>query len=767
MLRSFIRTGSKKNFLRSQTIIQNIRLNSTGNSNPKITIEDPDFIYESTKPISTESTQLNFAYRASGETFGQLVQEVHHDRDPLHNSRVITPEEALEGLDPRFRDPETGEYLEGATSKDARLDPETLWGRVNQKQIRVPEEFASVIQNNLLFQYDPKALKEHVAQWYTNINETGIREKCDSELSADVSIAASFAQDYACSYQVIDEFIKRIGKENVEANVNSILDVGYGPSVGMLALNELMGEDWNPPRKDSVVYGDYHMIRRSKIMLSRQVNENYPRHSDQETHQEESLSDIAKENDDQKISAKKAKQQEAEEDEFVDEFKKNFIQNHDENLMGKVKTKNIKVKTVLLDKLRPVTVKYDLIIISYQLLKSLENFPFQVDALLENYVRRLNPDGHLIIIERGTPLGSEIVARARQVILRPEKYEGQTDKFPRPFKSSAKKLSARDQLRLSKLSPEEKALAMKNIEPELLENFDIVEEESEAIELDKIDEPVDLSVIAPCSHHGKCPLQFFDPQVYSYGQIGKKLKFCSYQVSVHRPKYLLELKRGKKLATKWTSKNSGVGIDGIAKGGRGRAGGNDYEIGSYSYLIVNRSKEDANVLEAHRQKVLEEGITERPIGYLPQNRGEYSRILAPPMKKKGFVIMDVCAPSGHLEKLHVSKSVGKQEYHDARKSNMGDLWPLNFKSSRQSTKENTFYFEKIEEKRENLRKQKKRDATKLKRKITKEYKEALEADITEDDLEDNLIRMAKIDTYEFLAKPKEAQRITEKQKFKY
>lgn len=717
------------------------RLQST-NTKAKITIEDPDIFYESDNPPALEATQLKFAYRANGETFGQLVQEVHHDRNPLHNTRVITPEEALAGIDPKFRDPITGELLEAASSKEARLDKETLWGRINQKQVLVPDSFSNVIQNNLLFQYEPKALKEHVVDWYTSINESGIRELSNSELSADVSIAASFAQDYAVSYKVLDEFVKRIGRDNVLKEVNSILDVGLGPSVGMLALNEVMGETWNPERKDAVVFGDYHMSRRAKLLLSRQVNENYDRGASVEEHtehEEESESSETLETADDSTGG----------DDFV----------------GKVKTKNLKVKTVIMSKLRPLETKYDLIIVSYQLLRSMENFPFEVDAKLEQYVKRLNPGGHLVLIERGTPLGAETIARARQVILRPENYENQVEKTPRPFKSSAKKMSAKQQLRLSKLSPEEKALAMKNIEPELLENFDIVEDEETAKELDALDEQIDLSVIAPCSHHGKCPLQFFDPQVYLYGKIGKKLKFCSYSVSVHRPKYLLELKRGKKLAVKWTSANSGVGIDGLVKSGRGREGGNDYENASYSYLIVTRSKEDASKLAEERKMKIEAGVEKREVGYKPKNRGEYPRILSQPTKKKGYVIMDLCAPSGHVEKWHISKSVGKQEYHDARKANMGDLWALGNKSARQSTKENTFYFEKIEEKRENLRKKKKRDATKLKRKISKDYKEALESHA--DDLEGNLARMAKIDAYEFLAKPKENEKMKDSRKYKY
>lgn len=729
-----------------------IRFNSS-TAKQKIAIEDPDIFRSSENPISMDSTQLNFAYRSTGETFGQLVQEANHDRDPLHNSRVITPEEALEGIDPRFRDPQTGELLTAATSKDARLDTETLWGRVNQKQIIIPDELSDVIQNNFLFQYDPKDLKENVVEWYTNINSTGLREPTSSELKADISIAASFAQDYSVSYQVLDEFVKRIGKKKVNTEINSVLDVSAGPSVSLLALNDIMGDDWNPERKDTVVYGSFHMARKAKTLLSRQVNENKPRGKGVESHEEEEKQF----NSNKENNNNRNKQADIEQ---IEEIESDL----NEKYVGKVKTKSLKIKTVILDKMRHVETKYDLIIVSYQLLRSLENFPFEVDAKLEEYVRRLNPGGHLVLVERGTPLGAEIIARARQVILRPEKYPNQTEKFPRPFRSSAKKLSAREQLKLSKLSPEEKALAIKDLEPELLENFEIVEDEEEAEKLDKKDEPIDLSIVAPCSHHGKCPLQYFDPQVYLYGQIGKKLKFCSYSVSVHRPEYLLELKRGKKLAVKWTAPNSGIGIDGLAKAGRGRQNGNDYEVASYSYLIVSRSAEDTSILEEQRSKKLGENLEERKVGYMAQNRGEYPRILAPPLKKKGYVIMDLCAPSGHVEKWHISKSVGKQEYHDARKANMGDLWALGNKSANQSKKENTFYFERIEEKRENLRKIKKRDATKLKRKLAKDYKEALESgDI---DSDDNLVRLSKIDAYEFLVKPKEAQKMKDK-RFKY
>lgn len=57
------------------------------------------------------------------------------------------------------------------------------------------------------------------------------------------------------------------------------------------------------------------------------------------------------------------------------------------------------------------------------------------------------------------------------------------------------------------------------------------------------------------------------------------------------------------------------------------------------------------------------------------NQSEWPRILGAPLKRHGHVTMDLCASSGHLERIVVAKSHGKDLYMDARKSHWGDLWP--------------------------------------------------------------------------------------------
>ena len=56
------------------------------------------------------------------------------------------------------------------------------------------------------------------------------------------------------------------------------------------------------------------------------------------------------------------------------------------------------------------------------------------------------------------------------------------------------------------------------------------------------------------------------------------------------------------------------------------------------------------------------------------------RMILPPLKRPRHIIMDLCTPSGTLERWTVTKSMSKQAYRDARKSAWGDLWALGAKS---------------------------------------------------------------------------------------
>ncbi|KAG5356082.1 37S ribosomal protein S22 [Yarrowia sp. B02] len=275
--------------------------------------------------------------------------------------------------------------------------------------------------------------------------------------------------------------------------------------------------------------------------------------------------------------------------------------------------------------------KYDLIVANQQL----DLMARQEDQTLERFSQRLvellSPDGVLVLVDRGNPNGYERIARAREVLIRPMGDTGAV-KTPVPFGRTR---------RLHMSSSDEE----KKLKQELGPEFEI--EEEEIPEEDRIY----LHIVAPCSHHGKCPFQ--------QGQLRKqntaKGSWCSFTQKLARPEYVMQLKRGKKLAASWDPKVT-KNLNKYAGGGR--PGSSDLEVPSFSYLIVQR----------HTQQEVN----------LPQDQ-RWPRILKPPMKRKNHVIMNICGPEGGLHSWTVTKSQGKQEYLDARKALQRDQWALDAK----------------------------------------------------------------------------------------
>ena len=63
---------------------------------------------------------------------------------------------------------------------------------------------------------------------------------------------------------------------------------------------------------------------------------------------------------------------------------------------------------------------------------------------------------------------------------------------------------------------------------------------------------------------------------------------------------------------------------------------------------------------------------------------DWSRVIRQPMKRKGHVVFELCAPSGELERVTVARShgdlIGRDGYKYARKLRWGDLWPFTHKT---------------------------------------------------------------------------------------
>ncbi|EIW64053.1 mitochondrial 37S ribosomal protein RSM22 [Trametes versicolor FP-101664 SS1] len=189
-------------------------------------------------------------------------------------------------------------------------------------------------------------------------------------------------------------------------------------------------------------------------------------------------------------------------------------------------------------------------------------------------------------------------------------------------------------------------------------------------------------VVAPCPHDGACPLY----------QPGASKLVCSFSQRLQRPEFVRK------------TKHSGTG----------------HENTDYSYVVIRRGPRpapattkvgrvgdvarrdiakqvDASVTHLsidgeHRaspvadgsQDVAEEDVlgheetaltTSDVYAALRQEAYGWPRLVFPPLKRSGHIIIDGCTAEGQIMRMTIPKSQGKQPFYDARKSEWGDLFP--------------------------------------------------------------------------------------------
>lgn len=633
------------------------RLKHTGVALPK----DDD--YDLLSQVSSQGDSiLPFNRKRHSESFGQLVRSDARtqsgDVNDEHRKYIRRPEDPAVS---DYKDPD-GSYIQGKNSEEARLHPLTLQGKADHSVVKLPSAISKTINNNILSARVPNVVRERAQTIYQSLDKDQIQEAPVSALDSDAHIAALFLQDFANVKKVLGELQKRVGVDKF--NPKSVLDIGYGPATGMVALNEIMGADFKPEVKDAYIVGrlNNEMKRRAKLILSRQPCE-------------------VDDRDTLKIVGK---------DDYV----------------GHIDTRKLRIRTNVRDSLAS-SKKYELIIVNQALLTRKHSFPRDVDLNLEMVLAALKPGGHLVLLERGNPLGFEIIARARQVMLRPENFTHESGKIPRPYirgsKPKPQKLRKEDQMVTEEQVKHEEKMLMKAIEEDGLNvddvdlekhlnekygelsdedlRFEFEDELEKVSSLAQSEMPdyagVDyhLSVVAPCPHHGKCPLQLGDPVLYKVSHHKHRFDFCAFDNVSERPKYTMELKKGKRLATPWEKADKLTKSERKALEGGGRPGSNNTELGTYSYLIMHRSlndKETIKKIEADREHASESNVGE--------SMATWPRLIGFPAKVKKNVKFNVCAPLGNIETWQVPKSLGKQVYHDARKARQGDLWPLGRKT---------------------------------------------------------------------------------------
>lgn len=405
----------------------------------------------------------------------------------------------------------------------AKFLPETIKGQMLRGQIKMDPPVAAAINEQIMSKHIPTNNLRRVAQHlYQKLNANEAYPAVKTDLETDAYIGAFLLRDYGATYQVLHELMRRIGPASVP---QSILDVTHGPSTGMLVLNALLQS------RDKGDMGVWGKLRKDSVVLGGA--------------------------------------------EMMKRASLLLSQQSQEQIQPTRITSNV-----------PSSTNYDLIILNHQLLTDPTKFPHDIDSQMKHYLNMLSPQGHIVILERGTPTGAETLARARDIVLR---------------------------------------------ENEMKDSC--------------------LSIIAPCAHMNKDPLQVHNLSYYK--QKSNNLKFISFAKMIQRPEYSLHLKRGKLLSLSWSLDPTRDRRQFLNLRGKGRPSGTDHEMINYTYMIIGKS-----------------------IPTRDDDMGKWPRIIAPPIKKKGHIIFTVCTvPEGQIENWVVTKSMSREIYHDARKARWGDLWP--------------------------------------------------------------------------------------------
>lgn len=513
------------------------------------------------------------------------------------NVSVISEEEFL-----NFRDQRNHEV------RDDDLHKKTLIYKYNtdSKTISIPLHVENAIEN-MIFKYGSiKIFKQNLKKFMDEnfSNEKNIIKPISKPKEASFYIAAQFHRDYASNYQALSELKQKINSSNYSTGFSPkrILNVTNGPATGIIALHELMKEadDYNPSQVDAHCLGNEEMAIKAQMLLS-----TYRMKKDK--------------NADDNSSSSTNKRSTP----WTNFLKKQPFAPATTDSKGNSKS------------------LYDLIIAEHALVSNENIYTADVSKNIKRYLKLLSPNGHLVLIEKGNPFGFEVIAQARENIIKPNKYPLETGgKIPRPFYFSS---------RVSGNSTENN-------------DFDIMKTSHY------------YTVLGPCSHHGSCPLQLYDYKLHHLR--GKTMKSCTNQKKIMLPKYAMELMRGKiNMVPSSTEFKNSVSKRNI---GSGREFQDNFVIHSYSYLIVERNSDEptaiANINEA-RNNAQENHSNVYPVGSIGKSSLEYPRIMNIKLNKK-HVDMALCAPSGNIEKWTIGKSkMDTIMYKDLKNASKNDCWP--------------------------------------------------------------------------------------------
>ncbi|KAK4055721.1 37S ribosomal protein S22 [Microbotryomycetes sp. JL201] len=106
------------------------------------------------------------------------------------------------------------------------------------------------------------------------------------------------------------------------------------------------------------------------------------------------------------------------------------------------------------------------------------------------------------------------------------------------------------------------------------------------------------------------------------------------------------------------------------------------EDAKFSYVVIQRGQrpsseplEAVEIVDGDETVSLEPTMPPPQVSQATEDEISWPRLVAPPLKRSGHVILEVCTSGGQLERHTIPKSQGRQPYYDARKVAWGDTFP--------------------------------------------------------------------------------------------
>ena len=263
--------------------------------------------------------------------------------------------------------------------------------------------------------------------------------------------------------------------------------------------------------------------------------------------------------------------------------------------------------------------QYDIILAPHTLWTLKEDYMRK--AQVQNFWSLLDPKGGvLVLIEKGIPRGFELIAGARETLLKYHVASPGAEEVEHTI----------DDASVNRFGPKEKGM-----------------------------------IVAPCTNHGRCPMYI------TAGKSQGRKDYCHFSQRYIRPPYLQRIhgsrdKNHEDILFSYVALQRGVDqreLHSVVQGQPAtEAAFSGYEETKYENETVGDQDQD-----------LDKSVPRVSTLTLP-------RAILPPIKRRGHVTLDLCTPSGKIERWTVPKSFSKQAYRDARKSKWGDLWALGAKT---------------------------------------------------------------------------------------